>query len=399
MSTELRNWYQQPSVVFDFDGTLCSDNYPGIGDPIREMVDAVLLAKGLGYWVVVATSRPHGYYPDVQRWLKDHGILFDQLVTSGKVNADITFDDKGLLPPPNVIEALLTWRLSGFGVQALATPMKSAYSAHQRNVPESPSYDPALGKERASRFRVVVPVSGGLDSSTAYALAVERYGTDAVWPIYVRVGDDGGLARLEIRAFCELFEEDPSMFIVHVDADRDQHIVHGRNAIILFSVAREMTRKGWWGEIWFGNLGGETPIVGGDKSSSFLATTQHLMTVLGQDVRIVSPFQALDKVDLVKIWLDWGRRDAFEKMKTCFSPTEHRCAKCQTCFRMWAALMGSGAEGRGIAGKLFPRLEGLVPYAKKYEAAIYGDNEYGPRRLRGMKEAITAMKRWGYFDQ
>lgn len=383
----VKNWYDGPSVGFDFDGVITEgDLFPATGIPNQEIVELMRQLRYANVKVIVYTSRPHAYFQEIEAFLNRNDIYVDQIITAGKPNVDVYIDDRGLFPPGDVLEAYIVDQLNESPHYDLAGSLKSLWDRQQRNVPENPKYhhvnDPC--------FRVIVPVSGGLDSSTAYKLALDTYESKYVVPVYVNYGQSAAMIRMEMEAFESIFNFTPaSISLASPLTETSQHIVYGRNREILLAIAEFAKKAEWWADIWFGNLGGETPINEGDKSSRFLLTLQQMMTLKGMDSRVVSPFQALDKPDLVKFW-QYGEYHKLFAMKTCFSDHSHRCSACQTCFRMFAALVECGIDPNA-SGELY-HLDDLKPFAEKYAAIIKSGEwpgRYSYRRVRGMFVALS----------
>lgn len=61
----------------DFDGTLCEEAWPGIGEPIHEMINWIKQLKQMGHKVILWTCREGTLLVDAIVWCADHGIFFD----------------------------------------------------------------------------------------------------------------------------------------------------------------------------------------------------------------------------------------------------------------------------------------------------------------------------------
>lgn len=97
-------------VAVDFDGILCKDAFPGIGDPNYEMISLVREIADAGHEVVLWTSRADDRLVEAVRWCEDRGLHFcavndnapsnqeryKDLYPNGtrKVYADVYMDDK-----------------------------------------------------------------------------------------------------------------------------------------------------------------------------------------------------------------------------------------------------------------------------------------------------------------
>ena len=93
-------------VAVDFDGTLCRDKYPHIGEPKQEMIDLVKAYQKGGWKTVLWTCRNGDALVEAVAWCKEHGLTFDAVNTNirevidlfggdtRKVFADRYIDDK-----------------------------------------------------------------------------------------------------------------------------------------------------------------------------------------------------------------------------------------------------------------------------------------------------------------
>jgi 7-cyano-7-deazaguanine synthase in queuosine biosynthesis len=386
---KLSNHYARRTIAVDFDGTLCRDNRDDLpGEPRRAMVAMVKQWHARGWDIVVHSSRPVAHNAIVMDWLDFHDVPYSDCCCGAKPPADIYVDDKGLFPGPEALDALVAWKEHGDPLGALAVgSMAGTWAAEQLMVPET-GRQPAQGRQDA--FAVALPVTGGMDSTTLWAMAAEA-GVPAQ-PYYVDLGQE--YATTEMAVARQLIGRDLTVITRNPTTRRFAHIIPGRNAAIIFSVAQAMASLGWWGELWLGNLAGESPPVGGDKSARFLSTSQQLLTLLGLDINLQSPLGALDKPDLVRWWAARGRVEELALTKSCFHPTLRACGRCQTCFRKFVAFHAAG-EADALS---WDQPVDWSTHTEKYwrvmtEAADQGDfSHYSPRRIRDTLEAIADIR-------
>lgn len=64
-------------IAVDFDGTLCSDNYPFIGDPNIELIDYLKEESSKGTRLILWTCRTGHLLRSAVNWCKDKGLIFD----------------------------------------------------------------------------------------------------------------------------------------------------------------------------------------------------------------------------------------------------------------------------------------------------------------------------------
>jgi hypothetical protein len=93
-------------VAVDFDGILCLNKFPRIGESNPEMVEFVKRMQNAGVETILWTSRVGDRLKDAVRWCEEHGLNF-KYVNAGvvsnvneygtdprKVFADIYIDDQ-----------------------------------------------------------------------------------------------------------------------------------------------------------------------------------------------------------------------------------------------------------------------------------------------------------------
>ena len=99
-------------VAVDFDGVLCRDEFPGIGEPNYEVVSTVREIIDAGHEVVLWTSRADDRLVEAVRWCEDRGLRFCAVNDNApsnraryekehpngtrKVYADVYLDDKSV---------------------------------------------------------------------------------------------------------------------------------------------------------------------------------------------------------------------------------------------------------------------------------------------------------------
>lgn len=64
-------------IAVDFDGTLCKNRYPDIGEPIQEVIDKLLEEQKNGAKLILWTCRCDKELTDAVEWCERHGIIFD----------------------------------------------------------------------------------------------------------------------------------------------------------------------------------------------------------------------------------------------------------------------------------------------------------------------------------
>lgn len=98
-------------IAVDFDGCLCENAWPGIGEAKQDVIDALLLRQKSGAKIILWTCRVDEQLSAAVRWCTRHGIVFDAINENLPVNvaafgndcrkvyADEYWDDKAVSMP------------------------------------------------------------------------------------------------------------------------------------------------------------------------------------------------------------------------------------------------------------------------------------------------------------
>jgi len=94
----------------DFDGTLCIDEYPRIGEPRREIIDFIKQEQAAGAKLILWTCRSGTQLLAACIWCSEQGLKFNAINSNlpeniakygndcRKVYADVYLDDRALYP-------------------------------------------------------------------------------------------------------------------------------------------------------------------------------------------------------------------------------------------------------------------------------------------------------------
>ena len=74
----MKNPYKK-IVAVDFDGTLCKDAYPAIGDPLPYSIDYIKELAKDGAILILHTCRNGELLDAAVKWCNDRGIVFDYI--------------------------------------------------------------------------------------------------------------------------------------------------------------------------------------------------------------------------------------------------------------------------------------------------------------------------------
>lgn len=101
----IRNPDRAIIYAVDFDGTLCENMWPAIGEPNYTLISDLILAREAGDKVILWTMREDGLLDDALEWCENHGLRFDAVNDNlpeqqevygnnpRKIYADVYIDD------------------------------------------------------------------------------------------------------------------------------------------------------------------------------------------------------------------------------------------------------------------------------------------------------------------
>ena len=93
-------------IAVDFDGTLCTRNWPNIGEPNTELITQLIEEQEAGAAVILFTCRDKQLLKDAVKWCKQQGLVFDEVNRNlkervrayksdpRKISADVYVDDR-----------------------------------------------------------------------------------------------------------------------------------------------------------------------------------------------------------------------------------------------------------------------------------------------------------------
>lgn len=97
-------------IAVDFDGTLCKNKWPDIGEPNYRLIGYLIDEQKSGSKVILWTCRCGKYLSNAIDWCKEHGLYFDAVNSnldehmeffesdSRKIFANVYIDDKAMVP-------------------------------------------------------------------------------------------------------------------------------------------------------------------------------------------------------------------------------------------------------------------------------------------------------------
>ena len=97
-------------IAVDFDGTLCENNYPGIGAPKLDVINTIKKMQAEGHEFILWTCRVDDLLNDALKFLENHDLHFSKINQDSdffldkyegrprKIGADFYVDDRAISP-------------------------------------------------------------------------------------------------------------------------------------------------------------------------------------------------------------------------------------------------------------------------------------------------------------
>ena len=94
------------TIAVDFDGTLCANAYPDIGEPNTALIEQLIEEQKNGTAVILFSCRGGRRLREAVKWSKAHGLKFDRVNENlpertkifksnpRKISADLYIDDR-----------------------------------------------------------------------------------------------------------------------------------------------------------------------------------------------------------------------------------------------------------------------------------------------------------------
>ena len=109
---------QNKIIAVDFDGTLCLNMYPNIGDPRRMVIRYILNEQKHGAKLILWTNRTDDQLKEAVDWCRAQGIVFDAINENlpetieffggdtRKIVANEYLDDRAVTPESAILRAM-----------------------------------------------------------------------------------------------------------------------------------------------------------------------------------------------------------------------------------------------------------------------------------------------------
>lgn len=126
-------------IAVDFDGTLCKQAWPEIGEENKILIEHLKEQQAAGARLILWTNREGDLLEEAVEWCMAHGLTFDTVNANlpelidlykndcRKINADIYIDDKAVNPVPYRHAAGM------FGFNPYANPIDKAEFEKRRS--------------------------------------------------------------------------------------------------------------------------------------------------------------------------------------------------------------------------------------------------------------------------
>lgn len=220
-------------------------------------------------------------------------------------------------------------------------------------------------------MKALVLFSGGLDSTTALALAINKYGKDNVIALSITYGQKHkkeieasnnvaayygiehlylDLSKIFEFSDCSLLEKNhleipKGDYNTQLKEHKDEVLstyVPFRNGLFLSSAAAIAISKGCE-EIYYGAHSDDIKEVYPDCSKEFTkAINEAIYIGSGNKVKVLGPFVGIHKKDIVKLGLELNV--PYELTWSCYEGNEKACGKCATCIDRMKAFEANGIK-------------------------------------------------------
>lgn len=215
-----------------------------------------------------------------------------------------------------------------------------ALHAIVRNGPRNPSR--VVDSDKNNRFRIILPVSGGIDSTTLYFMA-QHAGLPTL-PIYVRdVGAAGVPAEKEALSRIGIKHDQVGLAVNWEQVgNEDSTEWIGRNLVYIAAAIESAKDADHWGQVWLGNHSGagESDVCdAGDKGFDFVFMINKLIIDNDLPFTVTSPLIGMNKVDAVRWCLTNGYKNIYCAHSCYDTSVDYQCGRCWHCFQTFAAFL------------------------------------------------------------
>lgn len=280
----------------------------------------------------------------------------------------------------------------------LAEGREDLFIAVSESLRSKEHYPPITPKPLSDDQRLLcVPVSGGLDSVTAWEVATRAKSAE-VRAFYVQLNtpyaepEMAAIKKLGIPVTLIDLSTWPQRWEPYQTAWK--HILPLRNLAIVAAIAEWTDDRP--AEIWLGATDGEIPLTGGDKSLRFFDAVASVLNTFPVRHTLQFPLAKHTKTDLVKWWLSAGlSQERLRATITCQQPWANAgeyvaCGSCHACFNRWVAMSNAGLVEEMVVSPL--SVEANVEKIAAMRAALL-DHDFVTWSERRILQTLEAWKR------
>jgi 7-cyano-7-deazaguanine synthase in queuosine biosynthesis len=260
------------------------------------------------------------------------------------------------------------------------------------DVPENPDrklYDEQRAQIEAS-FLVVVPWSGGLDSTASLILACHEYPHKQVVAMPMNFQQPWDNAESRNRSFLidQLWTRHiapnflPTISMPPAEESFD-HIQVGRNFAVTNQAAHYIQQRGW-GEVWLSWYGGEIPLAWGDKSVAALSEMNRY-----PECRVHTPWRHQTKGHVLNWLISHGYIEVAKQTYSCFTGQNVPCGRCRACWNTYVAWEANGLGSTMVLPWLIHAQFSEI--VRRYRQALADrPQDYGSARTGELTRAMEA---------
>ena len=324
----------------DIDGILCEPcdflNYQN-AVPKKQNIEAINNLYQDNF-IFLYTSRKKIDKKETEQWLQDNGVKYHGIIYD-KPQSDFYVDDLAINNLPYI-------------------------------------------RPRESPEKLVICVSGGLDSTIAYHIAKKTY-KDIIC-LFFNVGQPYYEKEKNVLKSLEIPFKEIDLSSVYADVEMQGHIIVNRNA--LFANIGSI----YGNRVWIVGLKYENHYLMSDKNDQFyryvsLSATQST----GKNVIVETPFREWSKTDILNYCIENELLEVVDKTTSCYDKNEHRCGKCSLCVRRFVAGKTAGIDEKFATNPKESQEAKLL--VEKYEKAL-AENDFSHYSKERIIESLNILK-------
>ena len=259
-------------------------------------------------------------------------------------------------------------------------------------------------KHKSMEKKLIICLSGGLDSSVAYQYALKEKGYKPadILCLWFDIGQPYNKKEKESLDKLGIPYKTINMDLIRNEFNNihtkihPNQIIPGRN-LIFATIAASFGKR-----IWMMALDGETHLktIERDKSTKFFKDTTAILTyifnVKRNETIIESPFYHMSKTEVVKWAVSNNVAPEWLRMtSTCYDEKLHNCGECATCFKRWISMENNGVR-EGYTKNPWESNEAKTLIKKYVEA--HNNKDYSHYSEKRIYETFNALEKVGVLE-